>query len=411
MKRLLLSTLFIISSILSVYADYKVIGYVTTYSALYSTPSLTPFSKVTHVNIAFVNPTDATGNSLNLSTSKVTAFTTLAHSYSVKVLISLAGAMGKTDTRFTYLKTIISDNTLRGNFEDKLVAFINANNLDGLDIDIETDLLAALCQNGTYDKFISELRTKLTTAKLLTVALPTGFYANLVSSTTLQIFDWVNVMSYDKTGTWTGAGEHASFDDFIVDEDYYINGKNMAYSKVVMGVPFYGYGWADGKTNVAASYGYLVSQSPDAILPDNYLNPSTGYDYYYNGKTTMLAKAKEVYNQGLGGIMIWELSQDAASPNSLLDVIHTVIPLSANDELVEDVKFSVYPNPAKNMLHMESMSAGTYTLTDIEGKTVLSGQLVNELTKELVLQSISPGVYILKFYSAQDIIIKKIIVE
>lgn len=412
MKKILLSIILITTLSLSAFAqDYKVVGYVTTYSALYPNPALIPFSKVTHINIAFINPTNNSGT-INLSTTRVKALVTAAHNNNVKVLVSLAGALNSGSPTYGYLKTIISDSTSRVAFEDKLVTFISTNDLDGLDIDIETDLLASLCKNGSYQKFITGLKAKLPSTQALTAALGSGYYADFVPKATLELFDWINVMAYDKYGTWTGIGEHASYDDFILDEDYYLNTRKINFRKIVMGVPFYGYGWSEGKNNVAASYATLVNLSSDAIEEDYYMNPSTGYEYYYNGKKTMLLKTKEVYNQGLGGIMIWELSQDAAAPNSLLDVIQSVIPTSVKDELLQPgTHFIFYPNPAKNNLHIESTEPGTYTMTNMEGQDILSGQIDHELKKDISIQHIPIGMYILKFSTAKETIIKKIITE
>jgi chitinase len=104
--------------------------------------------------------------------------------------------------------------------------------------------------------------------------------------------------------------------------------------KLVMGVPFYGYKYtsvtnANNGLYQTFSGGSAVTY---ASIAANYLN-AQGYTRYFhqqsmvpwlfNGSTfisyedeqSMALKAQYVKNKGLGGAMIWELSQD---PNRVL---------------------------------------------------------------------------------------------
>lgn len=87
----------------------------------------------------------------------------------------------------------------------------------------------------------------------------------------------------------------------------------MDASKVCLGVPFYGYNF-DIDNGEYISYRDIIKDDPATLS----VQDQTG-EIYYNGRTTIAAKTELA--QDYGGIMVWEISQDAAAPYSLLDVI------------------------------------------------------------------------------------------
>ena len=86
----------------------------------------------------------------------------------------------------------------------------------------------------------------------------------------------------------------------------------MPAGKVVLGVPFYGRpGWA--------GYGDILAADPDAGNKDHAM--VSGMDVWYNGIST-IEKKTAYARDNLGGIMIWELTQDTDdSGKSLLSAI------------------------------------------------------------------------------------------
>ena len=75
--------------------------------------------------------------------------------------------------------------------------------LDGLDIDIEGELMMRIDAAGNYTPFVRELATALhARSKLLTAA--TGSYpGGMVPDASLPYFDLLGIMSYDQVGpTW-----------------------------------------------------------------------------------------------------------------------------------------------------------------------------------------------------------------
>ena len=93
--------------------------------------------------------------------------------------------------------------------------------------------------------------------------------------------------------------------------------KGMPPQKVFLGMPFYGESLADA--NVTPPYADIIRQ----------YRPAPGVDEVgglaFNGRDTVRAKTRYALAQGLGGVMIWEIGQDATGAASLARAIHAVL--------------------------------------------------------------------------------------
>jgi GH18 family chitinase len=134
------------------------------------------------------------------------------------------------------------------------------------------------------------------------------WYSNLA----LQQADWLQIMIYDKTGTWSTSpfGNHASMQHFKEAEIYW-NNRGFTDEQLVMGVPFYGYRFetTDGGSAEAIPYEDIVKRFPDINPEDNYLIDETGH-YWFNGQDLMKEKRDYVFDNEFKGIFTWEMSQD-----------------------------------------------------------------------------------------------------
>jgi chitinase len=101
----------------------------------------------------------------------------------------------------------------------------------------------------------------------------------------------------------------------------YLLRRGIPAEKLSAGVPFYGRGLRSyGKQwRQVISYRSLVERN----MIDNYDDITAGY--YFNNATTIVNKTRYAMDQQLGGMMIWELGQDAAGSNSLLQRMHKTI--------------------------------------------------------------------------------------
>src|SRR5215217_4520808 len=110
--------------------DFKVIGYMFAGGDLLAASAGIDFSKITHLNIAFINP-DASG--LFAPVSGLAELVKKAHDNKVKVLSAFAGGNPP-----QHLKELIKPAKKKA-LIDGLIQLIRTYNLDGLDVDLEGD--------------------------------------------------------------------------------------------------------------------------------------------------------------------------------------------------------------------------------------------------------------------------------
>lgn len=291
-----------------VQAQYKVVGYIPNYQ-----DAVIDFSKVTHVNLAFENADDQ-GN-LSFS-ARNNAYIREAHRQGVKVLISLGGGYASEDTLIQkrYFNLIRDEN--RDAFVHKISTYLDEHGVDGLDVDLEGSAI-----NGDYGAFIKSLSAALRpNGKLLTAALSHTNGAGKVPAEIFSYFDFINIMAYDSTGPWRpgNPGQHSSF-EFAKECLQYWTDRGLPKSKTILGVPFYGYGFGED-FNHGMSYAQIIETYADAEEKD-----VSGNTIYYNGVATIKRKVHHVVDNGYGGIMIWQLAQDATGSKSMLLVIDQVV--------------------------------------------------------------------------------------
>ena len=273
------------------------------------------YSRLTHINIAFENPTNAAGD---LSFSRANdALITAAHAHKVKVLISIGGGSASGDKKLLARYFDLLTAHKRAAFVAKIAEYVARHNLDGLDVDIEGPSI-----NGDYGAFIDDLSKALKPkGKLLTAALSQGYGGDKVPDSVFARFDFVNIMAYDGAGYWDpkAPGQHSSLAFAKSNTEYWLK-RGLPKAKAVLGVPFYGYGFGEAFKAHDYPYSAVVAAYPGAEKVDQ-----VGSTIWYNGIPTIRAKSQYVVDQGLGGIMIWSLDYDVPGERSLLSAIHETL--------------------------------------------------------------------------------------
>ena len=293
-------------------AQKKVIAYIPNWVDLNAFSSSVQYSKLTHINIAFENP-DANGY-LSFNSGSNTIINA-AHAQNVKVFVSLGGGSVSEGgaIRDNYFNLIKAAN--RTAFIQKIYDYVVTHNFDGVDMDLEGPAI-----NSDYGGFVIALAAKLhANGKLISAALSEGYGGANVPASTFAAFDWINIMAYDATGPWQpgNPGQHSPY-SMAVNQFNYWTGRGLPASKAIIGLPFYGYGFG-ASANQGISYANIVAQYPGAENLDQ-----VGNTIYYNGIPTIKAKTTFAI-QNAGGVMIWELSQDATGAKSLLTAVNQVI--------------------------------------------------------------------------------------
>lgn len=288
---------------------FRVIGYLPGRENLVQSANTIDYSKITHLNIAFINP-DSTG--ILLGTENLKAVAAIAHTNNVKIMASIGGGGAP-----KYYPSFLVGNKKAKLISD-LVKLAVDSDLDGIDVDLEGDLIDA-----NYENFVIELASQLKQKnKMITAAIAT-VYKDQFSDKVLAQFDFVNIMSYDKTGPWNLAkpGPHAPYDMAVEDVEYWNKTRGISKEKLSLGVPFYGYGFG-GTAPESISWKNILISYPAAMQMDEF--NVNGGTIYYNGIPTIRKKTTLALEK-TGGIMIWQLLQDNNGPQSLLGNIHEVI--------------------------------------------------------------------------------------
>ena len=297
------------------HAQDRIVAYVRNWIDLTSFAGTIDYPKLTHINIAFENPTNAGGDlSFNRKDEAVIA---KAHASHVKVLVSIGGGSASTDKAMQSRYFDLLGDSKRAGFAAKLADYVSSHDFDGLDVDIEGPSI-----NKDYGAFIPDLAAALKpNSKLLTAALSQGYGGNNVPDSVFEHMDFVNIMAYDGAGYWEpkSPGQHSSFEFAKSNVEYWLK-RGLPKSKAVLGVPFYGYGFGDAFRKRDYPYAAILESYPGAEKADQ-----VGKTIWYNGIPTIKAKTRYVVEQGLGGVMIWSLDYDVKGDRSLLSAIHDTL--------------------------------------------------------------------------------------
>lgn len=295
--------------------DFKIVGYY---------PSWEPdkikdiqYDHLTHINYAFAIPQND-GSVLPLENPEAAKkIIKAAHKKGVKVLIAVGGWSYKEIPLEPNFVAATSSPEKIEKFAGEIMAMVDKYGFDGVDMDWEhprrdgnsSQQYTALMQ--TLSKQLHAKDKLLTSAVLSGVNADGGVYYDSSAHTdaVIQAVDWFNVMAYDG-----GDGErHSSYDFAVNSANYWKNTRKMPANKVVLGVPFYGRpSWK--------TYAEILAANPDAYNTD--ISMINGIQAHYNGIPTITKKTQWAC-ENVGGIMIWELSQDSTEDKtSLLNAIY-----------------------------------------------------------------------------------------
>jgi chitinase len=372
-------------------APRRIIGYYAGWTAKTKnfTPADIPADKLTHVNYAF-GLIDEHGRAMLQDAEADIGHADVASNPDPGNLGGNFHQFRLLKERHPHLQTMISMGgwTGSGRFsdavatEEKRRAFVASciemfltrrpGIFDGIDIDWEYPVCCGLPENAYRPEdrrnctlLFEELRRQLDalgTATgqryLLTAAIPAGHEIPVTSFELReagQILDWINVMTYDMTGSQRSSvtnfnAPFAESSDDPSDLDWkrfssvvgtigsFLD-EGVPRDKLVVGVPFYGRGFTgvpaanDGlyqpfTDTISADYHtikadylpvYQRFRHPEAEVPWLY-DPARGTMLTYDDPESIGRKTDYVLAEGLGGVMFWELSGDDKE-SSLLTAI------------------------------------------------------------------------------------------
>jgi len=298
--------------------------------------STIPYHQLTHIVHANISPAPQADGTLGVPTTFLEpALITRAHKAGVKVLVSVAGP--------PYLfATINASATLRAAFAQNLANFARSNGYDGIDFDYEVPYDQTEATNFTL--MVQSLRSNLPAGQFLISAAVTsnpGSWGVFDFPGLIPLLDFFNVMTYDFHGPWTNHSGHNSplylspldpgqEGSLKATTDLYLFQFGVPAAQINLGTAFYGYGfqvnglWYSCGCEQTESFTYAQiqqlfaaggwTQSVDPLASAPYAtNSNTAHIGFLTYDTPTSTSAKVNYalkTRGLGGVFMWELSQD-----------------------------------------------------------------------------------------------------
>jgi len=255
------------------------------------------------------------------------------------------------------LDQLTSDPAAPGRLGTELVQLVSAKNLDGVNFDFEgngprdrqglDNLVAAVAGqlHGADPHWQVTMSTYASSA-----GDPTGFFdiAGLAPSV-----DGFFVMAYDMNDPSTPSPTAPLSGTGNVDAvDLAEYSRVVPRSKIILGVPYYGYDWpttgpdaGDPATGPPSpvSYAQIAAQGLPSYWDSESQTPWTAYQsgtqwhqVYYDDPTSLALKARLAAADGIAGVGVWALGMDGNSPAMLAALLGDAAP----------VKYGPAPAPA-----------------------------------------------------------------
>ena len=317
-----------------------------------------PVHRLTHIIYSFLH---LDGNELSidkeLQSGEIRQLVALKEKYpDLKIIVALGGWGGCASCSDVFSTSIGRDEFVRS-----AVNLMTDYQLDGLDLDWEYPAIKGFAghtykpdDRKNFTALVKSLRKAFSDNFELSFAAGAGlsFLQNSIEwELVMPLVDHVNLMTYDLvTGESEFTGHHTPLYSTAMQEasaDYavrYLVARGVDPGKIVIGAAFYARVWA----NVNAVAGSALYQGGDFKEFVAYKDLAGYFDgeairhwdnvakaaYRYNASTKSFAtfddrqsvalKAQYAIDEGLGGIMFWQLSGDTYQ-DGLLDTIADVV--------------------------------------------------------------------------------------
>jgi hypothetical protein len=251
---------------------------------------------------------------------------------------------------------------------NELVSLVRAKNLDGVNIDFEG---AGSSDQQGLDRMMARLSSIVRAADshwqitmdtyASSAGDPGGFYdiAGLAPSV-----DAFFVMAYQMGGPTGSANSQFSGSNFSAGEALDEYSQVVPTSKVILGLPFYGYDWPTTGPSSSASATGPATPVPDSQIETKtnvYWNQASGtawiafksgkqwHQTWFEDPTSLSLKAQLATNAGARGVGIWALGMEGNDPSMLAALV-------GNGPVIKDYA----PSPAG-----QSVTTGSSTTTSM----------------------------------------------
>src|SRR5271166_5952907 len=187
-------------------SPHRLLGYYPEWSQSGSpayTAEQVPYAKLTHIAHAFASLTPAADGTVVIPQGMIEPkLFSLAHASGVKVLLSIGGGDGIQGPRFNEMAF---QESTRQAFVSNVRTLLTTYGYDGVDIDWE--IPGNLVNESNCTTLMQELRNGLPSPWIISMAVTAEplSYGDYDIPALAPLVDFFNVMTYDFSGTWSGA--------------------------------------------------------------------------------------------------------------------------------------------------------------------------------------------------------------
>jgi chitinase len=341
MKKILLPVLILFT--VTLYAQPSIIAY---YTGKGDAIKQWPVNKLTHIIFSFlkIQNDTLTFHNQNQQASLQQLVALKKDNPKLKIMVSVGGWSG-----CSFCSDLFASDKHRKNFAKTTVTLFKKYGIDGLDLDWEYPAIEGYpghkydaADKNNFTELIRALRQEMGNEFLLTFAAG-GFVKYLEESidwdAVMPLVDFVNLMTYDLVGGYaTVTGHHTLLQGYRRGQEStdkcvnWLLDKKVAANKLVIGAAMYARVWAQvADTNHGLYQSGIFKQGVAYADFASYFSDTSGYKYYwdkkakapyqynaakklfatFDDKRSIGAKTKFIRRKKLGGIMFWELVQDA----------------------------------------------------------------------------------------------------
>ncbi|NMD70450.1 glycoside hydrolase family 18 protein [Bacillus sp. DNRA2] len=307
------------------------IGYVQDFRS----PDSIDYQAFSHLIFSFAHPTKDGSFILNgdQALTNLRSVVSKAKSSHTKVLLAVGGWFHlQGGEAYPYFQSAISNDSTRSRLVEELIKIVEAEQLDGIDVDFEHPRTVQDAEN--LEQFIKQLSDQLHPLnKQVTVAVHAKIHAGTLTEAhfvkyapeMFKYVDYVNIMAYD--GQWDGGYNAANLSPLPFTEKIVSYWSNLFQSlklpteRLILGVP--SYAQPEDPATKQLSYQTLLEYDPaNANRDSTFINGTT---YHYNSDATIQRKTSLALSSGFGGMMLWEVGLDAKGSQSLTSAIFEVL--------------------------------------------------------------------------------------
>ena len=278
---------------------FRVVAYLPDYRVGALDPAAPALDSLTDLVFFSLEPTPTGGlNAARLTPAIAARLQQIKRRHALRFWVAVGGW-----ERSAGFAPVATDPLKRRQFAQALTLFCLSHGFGGADFDWEHP--ANVAEEAGYAALLAEtqrafaphgLRLSVTMAPWQKLA-PAGIAA----------VDAVNLMAYDHEG------RHSTLAQSQKDVAGFLR-LGVPPRKLVLGLPFYGREIAHA--DAALSYADILHQYHPAPTVDE------ANGMYFNGSATIKQKTQAALTRHLGGVMVWEIGQDAPGDGSLLKAIH-----------------------------------------------------------------------------------------